>query len=190
MSNYDAQYSAMCNNNGGIIDDLILYKMPGGYFMVVNAGNIDKNITKGSLTSQLNRIGTSLLNQTLPKFFDKKILLQKQNEDNATYAKKITPDIRKIDFNNDVSIIFNQIRAFSPKPSAWFSFNSHRINLIKCSMKICNASPSKIINDQFHIGCNNGIIIPEIIQRQGKKPMEINEFLRGFTFEVGKKVNA
>ena len=57
-------------------------------------------------------------------------------------------------------------------------------------MKICNASPSKIINDQFHIGCNNGIIIPEIIQRQGKKPMEINEFLRGFTFEVGKKVNA
>ena len=43
LDNYDAQYSAMCNHKGGIIDDLILYKKPGGYLMVVNAGNIDKN---------------------------------------------------------------------------------------------------------------------------------------------------
>ena len=43
LSNYDAQYSAICNHDGGIIDDLILYKQPDGYFMVVNAGNIDKN---------------------------------------------------------------------------------------------------------------------------------------------------
>ena len=43
LNNYDAQYSAMCNEIGGIIDDLILYRMPKGYFMVVNAGNIDKN---------------------------------------------------------------------------------------------------------------------------------------------------
>ena len=44
LNNYDAQYSAMCNENGGIIDDLILYKRPDGYFMVVNAGNINKNL--------------------------------------------------------------------------------------------------------------------------------------------------
>jgi len=43
LNNYDAQYSAMCNENGGIIDDLILYKKPKGFFMVVNANNIKKN---------------------------------------------------------------------------------------------------------------------------------------------------
>ena len=43
LNDYDAQYSAMCNTEGGIIDDLILYKKPNGYFMVVNGGNIDKN---------------------------------------------------------------------------------------------------------------------------------------------------
>ena len=35
LNDYDAQYSAMCNREGGIIDDLILYKQPNGYFMVV-----------------------------------------------------------------------------------------------------------------------------------------------------------
>ena len=40
----DAQYSAMCNHNGGIIDDLILYRLKEKvYLMVVNAANIDKN---------------------------------------------------------------------------------------------------------------------------------------------------
>ena len=39
----DAQYSAMCYENGGIVDDLILYRKPSGYFMVINASNIDKD---------------------------------------------------------------------------------------------------------------------------------------------------
>ncbi len=39
----DAQYSAMCYPDGGIVDDLILYRRDDGYFMVVNASNIDKD---------------------------------------------------------------------------------------------------------------------------------------------------
>ena len=39
----DAQYSAMCYPDGGIVDDLILYKKTDGYFMVVNASNIRKD---------------------------------------------------------------------------------------------------------------------------------------------------
>jgi len=39
----EAQYSTMCYPNGGIIDDLILYRKSDGYFMVVNASNIQKN---------------------------------------------------------------------------------------------------------------------------------------------------
>lgn len=39
----DAQYSAMCYDDGGIVDDLILYRKPDGYFMVVNASNIEKD---------------------------------------------------------------------------------------------------------------------------------------------------
>ena len=44
LYNGRTQYSAMCNENAGIIDDLILYKLESRYFMVVNASNIDKNL--------------------------------------------------------------------------------------------------------------------------------------------------
>ncbi len=43
LSSGQAQYSAMCLPDGGIIDDLILYKFDDHFFMVVNASNIEKN---------------------------------------------------------------------------------------------------------------------------------------------------
>ena len=39
-----AQYTAMCNYDGGIVDDLILYRNSDNYMLVVNAGNINKNL--------------------------------------------------------------------------------------------------------------------------------------------------
>ena len=39
-----AQYTLMCNEEGGIIDDLIIYKKENEYLMVVNASNREKNL--------------------------------------------------------------------------------------------------------------------------------------------------
>ena len=38
-----AQYSAMCYDDGGIIDDLLIYRYKDYYMLVVNASNIDKD---------------------------------------------------------------------------------------------------------------------------------------------------
>lgn len=40
---YQAQYSALCYNDGGIVDDLIIYRFPERFIMVVNAANIEKD---------------------------------------------------------------------------------------------------------------------------------------------------
>ncbi len=39
----DAQYSAMCNENGGIIDDFLIYRFNDHFMMVPNASNIEKD---------------------------------------------------------------------------------------------------------------------------------------------------
>lgn len=38
-----AQYTAICNENGGIIDDCVLYRREDDYLLVVNASNIGKD---------------------------------------------------------------------------------------------------------------------------------------------------
>jgi len=37
------QYSAMCYENGGIVDDLLVYRFPDHYMLVVNAANMQKD---------------------------------------------------------------------------------------------------------------------------------------------------
>ena len=44
-----AQYSAICNEEGGIIDDIIVYKRESDYMLVVNASNIDEKFNKFAL---------------------------------------------------------------------------------------------------------------------------------------------
>ena len=44
MSDGQARYSPMCNEEGGVVDDLIVYKIRDNhYFIVVNAANKDKD---------------------------------------------------------------------------------------------------------------------------------------------------
>ncbi len=173
----------------GVSIFLLEEKLDAGPIIATQEIKINNDSNKESLTSELNILGSILLINTLPDLLENKISMQKQDEACATFAKKITPEFRKINFNNEVHAVYNQIRAFAPKPSAWFTVNNERFNIIKSSMKICEAEASAIINRQFHIGCKNGTIIPEIIQREGKKSMKIEEFLKGFVFDVGQKVN-
>ena len=53
-----AQYSCLPNDNGGIVDDLIIYKLKeASYLMVVNASNIDKDwdwiVSKNSMGAEI-----------------------------------------------------------------------------------------------------------------------------------------
>ena len=40
---YQAHYSALCYEDGGIVDDLLIYRFPEKFIMVVNAANLEKD---------------------------------------------------------------------------------------------------------------------------------------------------
>jgi len=43
LETYQVQYSCMCYPDGGIVDDLLVYKLPDHYYLVVNGANIEKD---------------------------------------------------------------------------------------------------------------------------------------------------
>ncbi len=60
LENGKAQYSCLPNEDGGIVDDLIVYKMENNkYFVVVNASNIDKDWAH---ISKYNTFGAKMTN--------------------------------------------------------------------------------------------------------------------------------
>lgn len=66
----DAQYSMMLDPNGGVIDDIIIYRRPSGegYFIVINAANHDKDVAwmqeQVSARSDLDVTVTDISDQT------------------------------------------------------------------------------------------------------------------------------
>ena len=168
----------------------LVQEMDAGPILGKDVISVDQHMNKKELTEKLNKLGIELLISILPKIFNEDIFLTPQDDSKVTYAHKISSSTRLLDFNNEVKTVYNKIRAFSPWPSAWFLLNNERIKIIKSSLVEGEFEVSAILNTKFHIGCKNGKICPEILQREGKKPVQIEDFLRGFEFIVGTKVNA
>ena len=101
----------------------LVQEMDAGPILAKDVISVDQHINKKELTEKLNKLGTKLLTSVLPKFFNEDVFLAPQDNSKVTHAHKILPNMRQLDFNNEVEIVHNRIRAFSPKPSAWFLFN-------------------------------------------------------------------
>lgn len=168
----------------------LVQKMDAGPILAKDFISVDQHMNKEELTGKLNKLGTELLASVLPIIFNKEVYLVPQDDSKVTYAHKISSSMRQLNFNNEVKTVYNKIRAFSPQPSAWFLINNERIKIIKSSFVEGKFKISIILNTEFHIGCKNGKICPQILQREGKKPMQIEDFLRGFEFIVGTKIHA
>ncbi len=57
---YQVQYSALLNEHGGIVDDLLVYRLPNAFLLVVNAANIDKDF--GWIQRHAPRFGVTVQN--------------------------------------------------------------------------------------------------------------------------------
>ena len=165
-------------------------KLDAGDILMQESFTLDKDINRDELTLNLTNLGKKTLMKTLPLLFENKLIRKKQDESKVTYANKFLSEDRKINFYNSTDDVFNHIRAHGPKPGSWFTYKGERIKIIKAKKINELGESSTILNKDFIIACKDGAILPEFIQREGKKVVSLDDFLRGFTFSIHDKLNA
>lgn len=143
-----------------------------------------------SLSEKLSKIGSEVILESVLNYDDFMKNRIKQDNDKATFTKKITKEMGKIDFNQSKEEIINKIRAFVEFPKAYFSYKNENVKILKASpIEIENPKISFVYkankNDKIIIGCKNGGIRIEKIQFPGKKAMDTKSFLLGNDFEEG-----
>ena len=168
----------------------LVEKLDAGPIIAQKKILIPDTFNKLQLSKKLTEIGTKLLVEVIPLIFKEDINFIPQKENLATYANKLTTENRKINFNNSSKHIINQIRAFAPKPGAWFNLNKERIKIIDAKKGKYKGKVSTILNEKFEIGCEDGSIEPLILQREGKNIISKDEFLRGYKINLKDKINA
>ena len=178
------------DNETGISIIKLEEKLDSGPIISQSKITIPDNYNKLELSNHLTDIGTKLLIDTIPLVLNNTHTLTYQDDSRATYANKITSESRQINFDTSMKNILNHIRAHAPKPGAWFSFKNERIKIIEARVGLNKGERSTILNDKFEIGCEDGSIEPIILQREGRKIINKNEFVRGFSFNINDIVNA
>lgn len=148
---------------------------------------IPETMTGRELAATFSKIGAKLLLETIEKIENGTATHRKQSEEGVTYAKKIFKDEEQIDWNTSARLVNAKIRALSPKPGAYFLYRGEKIKIITAEY---NSNPvdapcGTVIDEHLTIACNEGVIKPTLVQREGRKMVYTEAFLRGFSVPIG-----
>lgn len=175
--------------NGDDVSGVTIMQMDEGLdtgdILLEDENPIDlEKITGGELHDELAKHGAEMIVKGLRDL--EAFPPKKQGEMTTPYAAKIEKQEAKLDFSKTVAEVERKVRAFNPYPGAYFMFNGERFKLLKVSIAKGITNKVGTIQDNgdnvVAIACADGVVQVEEIQRQGKKPMRIKEFLRGFRF--------
>jgi len=151
--------------------------------------DISNNENAEIISNKLSLLGAEKILDNIDKILDDKIEFKEQNHADATYANKIEKSEGKIDWNSKAENIIGKINGLYPSPGAWFIYKGERFKILKAEISEGKGNPGIILDEYFKVACNNKSIKILEIQRQGKRPQKINEFMLGSQIKVGSNLN-
>ncbi len=151
---------------------------------------IDDEMDYGELHDALAAAGAELLMDTMAVLASGSSPRRKQDDNRRSYAPMLTREEEKIKWDDDAVTIKNRIRALSPQPAAYTSFNGSRFKIFEC--RVVNdetqgvpAQITALTEDGFCVQTGQGILEILEVQRAGKKRIASREFLKGFALVPG-----
>lgn len=148
---------------------------------------LDEQITASELHDQMAELGAALLLQALAEIEKETATYHPQSEQGLTYADKLEAADEKINFNQSAYMANCQVRAFSPRPGAYFNYMDEAIKVITAEYTIeqHHHTPGTVVDEGLKIACKDGFLQPMLLQRPGRKMIYTDAFLRGFSVTVG-----
>ena len=151
--------------------------------------NITKNDNSETITNKLSNLAAEKISNNIDDILEDKLEFKEQIHVEATYAKKIEKSEGKIEWNNSAESIIGKINGLYPTPGAWFNYNKERYKILKAEIGNGTGEAGIILDDYLEISCKEQSIKILVIQRQGKKPQNINEFMFGTKIKKGSNLN-
>ena len=162
-------------------------KLDAGPIILDEKINISQSDTSGTIYEKMVTTGKSLLIQSIKKIVNGDFKYRHQDENLATYAKKIEKKETRIFWNESAEKISLKIRAFNPYPGAWTTINkiNARIKILKAEvLNVCDDSddtnsPIGFVSESLVVKCGDKFLKINELQKEGKKKMSANEYING-----------
>lgn len=154
---------------------------------------IERDETGGSLHDKLASLGGGLLLRTLKALEDGTAVREKQQNAPSDYAKMLNKAQGKIDFTKEAAEIERLIRGLNPWPSAYTYLDGKTLKIWKVLVipeeyEGCPGEIVAVTKNTIVVKTGNGALSLLELQLEGRKRMETEVFLRGYSVKAGTRL--
>ena len=185
------QWSIINGEEFGGVTTMYMAKGLDSGDMILNAEEkIKPDDTYGSLYDRLSVIGADLLIKTLDLIENGEVKRIPQNDDEATFAPMIKPELEHINWNGKNTDIVNLIKGLNPQPVAYTMLNDEKLKIwfAETVDGDYNGEPGTIVDVRkrdFVVMTAEGAVAVKEVQAQGGKKMSADAYMRGHAIEKG-----
>ena len=139
-----------------------------------------------TISEKLSALASEKILDNIDGILEDKIKFAEQSHNEATYAAKIEKIEGQIDWNETAENIIGKINGLYPSPGAFFTYNGERYKILKATLASNSGVIGKVLDDYLEVSCGNKKSIKVLeIQREGKRPQNIGEFMLGSQIKKG-----
>ena len=152
--------------------------------------SIDPLESREDLTKRMTESASGLLLEVIPEWIERTLVPVKQNNAEATLCQLIERGDGKIIWSDDAESLYHRYRALHPWPGIFTFWKKGdellRLKLLSVSYQKQDPQIPEPIGKVFEVGekvgvkTGQGILFLEEIQLEGKTPVSIQEFIRGY----------
>ncbi len=144
--------------------------------------------TAGQLTGRLAKAAAELCGRRLENVVSGGIIPELQDDNLATYARKVTGSEARLDFYRPAYGVERTIRAFNPRPGAYTYWRGRRFKIHLGRVAPGSLEPGSIRSDRsgIRVGAGEGCIELLKVQPAGSRPMSAADWVRGIKDDPGR----
>ncbi len=147
---------------------------------------LDNNSNAQEISEKLSLLAAEKILDNVDDILEDKAKFVEQDHSKATYAEKINKNEGQINWKIGASKIIGKINGLFPSPGAFFSFKGERYKILKAEIGNGIGEAGEVVSDNLEVACGNNQTIKILeIQRQGKNPQKVNEFMLGSKIRKG-----
>ena len=177
----------------GVTTFKLKHEIDTGDILLQKSFPIGENETAGEVHDKMKEIGAQVLVKTVKGIADGTLQEKPQSSVLSTqysvlrHAPKIHLDSCRINWSQPVENVFNLVRGLSPYPGAFIMLNEKIFKIYKAKKEVVfpTIPEGEYETDGktfLKFACDNGYLHLTEVQMEGKKKMNIEEFLRGYRF--------
>src|SRR5581483_2311485 len=152
-----------------------------------------------TLTTRLARLGAELLIQTIPLWSHGQITPTSQNQALATTTRPTVREDGALDWRQPAVELWRRIRAFAEWPQGYTHWNGKLVRILAAGYDptapvgapgvVQPWGPPRRVPTAAAVGTGDGVLIPRVLGVEGRRPMDVDAFIRGQPSFIGSRLS-